>query len=109
MKAGATRSDDVTDGRTEDPFMAVNRVAASPLSRPFDLSRSATEFAAGSEKSVVSLSQRHKGTATVSPRIKGYHVAPQVHVVHEAGVVHPRHGALFGEMAGDERVLYGYQ
>ena len=31
--------------------MAVNRVAASPLSRPFDPSRSATESAAGSGKS----------------------------------------------------------
>ena len=38
-----------------------------------------------------------------------YHVAPQVDVVHEAGVVDARHGALLGEIAGDEHVLDGDQ
>ena len=42
--------------------MAVNRVAASSLSRPFDLSRSATENASGSGKSILSDSDSLSGS-----------------------------------------------
>ena len=48
--------------------MAVNRVAASPLSRPFDLSRSATESAGGSGKSVVFAHEKEQFVNETLPR-----------------------------------------